>query len=196
MRLRNLFLGLGTKSVLGMMAIIGTSTSIMAESGRRVLFDFDKEVIEAWRSVNDNVMGGRSEGSSRITESGVLEFYGNLSLENRGGFASIRCAPGEIDLSKSRAIVLRVRGDGRTYYCNLHVPTSRVAYSYRASFETEPGQWQEIKIPMKQFQATWFGRVMKSDPPIDSSKVLSIGLMIADKKPGPFKLEVDWIKSE
>jgi len=48
-------------------------------------------------------------------------------------------------------IVTRLRGDGRKYYFNLRVPTRRIAFSYRASFETKAGEWQEVKVPLKDF---------------------------------------------
>ena len=186
----------GMWPMLGLSMFFGTAPIILAEEGVRVLFNFDQPEAQRWRSVNDNVMGGVSQGTSEITDAGALLFTGNLSLENRGGFASLRCRPNQVDLSTVREIVLRVRGDGRTYQCNLHVPTSRIAYSYRASFTTAADQWQEIRLPLAQFGATWFGRPQADDPPVDAEKVRSIGFMIADKTVGPFKLEIDWIKGD
>lgn len=181
---------------LGAGMLLGFPQTLLAEEGQQVLFDFDQPSANEWRSINDNVMGGISKGTSDITEAGILEFYGNLSLENRGGFASVRCRPDQLDLSRFSEIVLRVRGDGRTYYCNLQVPTNRIAYSYRAAFTTEPNQWTEIRIPLSQFRATWFGRTIADAPPVDPNKVTSMGFTIADKKAGPFKLETDWIKGD
>ena len=159
-----------------------------------VLFDFGTTSdAQKWNSVNDDVMGGRSEGAFRITRQGTLELYGNLSLENRGGFASVRSKPAKLDLSKTDALVIRFRGDGRTYYCNLHVPTNRIAFSYRAKFDTEAGLWQEVRLPLETFQATWFGRIQPAAPAIDAKNIRSVGFLIAEKKAGPFKLEVDWI---
>ena len=42
-----------------------------------------------WRNVDDVVMGGVSSSSMRIEE-GVAVFKGEVSLENNGGFASVR----------------------------------------------------------------------------------------------------------
>ena len=67
-----------------------------------------------WKVVNDTVMGGRS--SSRWTSnSSEFIFEGNLSLENNGGFASIRCEFKNDDLSVEDGIYLKVKGDGRNY---------------------------------------------------------------------------------
>ena len=44
----------------------------------------------SWYALNDNVMGGVSTGNVTKDESNNLHFYGKLSSENRGGFASCR----------------------------------------------------------------------------------------------------------
>ena len=167
-----------------------------ADDGYPVVFDFDMpKDAQQWRPVNDGVMGGRSEGAFRVSQDGILEFYGNLSLENRGGFASVRSRTTELELPQAEALLIRVRGDGRSYYCNLYVPSNRIAYSYRAKIDTQPGRWQEVRLPLSAFRATWFGRTLPDAPQIDADNVRSLGFMIADKKAGPFKLEVDWIRA-
>jgi monofunctional biosynthetic peptidoglycan transglycosylase len=161
----------------------------------RILFDFDgSETVRQWRTVNDGVMGGLSDGRCRITEEGCLKFYGNLSLQNNGGFASVRSTPSGLGLGDEDVIVARVRGDGRRYYLNARVPTFRMAFSYRASFQTKSGEWQEIRIPLKSLRATSFGRQIPNASPVNASKVNGIGFLLADKIPGGFALEVDWIK--
>lgn len=43
---------------------------------------------------------------------------------------------------------------------------------------------------------TFWGREIKNDPPaLELDKVQSMGLMIYDKKDGPFELQVDWIRT-
>lgn len=161
---------------------------------RQLICDFDTASdAQKWTSVNDDVMGGRSEGTFRVTGQGNLEFYGNLSLENRGGFASVRSKPAKIDASDFNALDIRLRGDGRPYYCYLRASDDRSSYSYKAKFDTEAGSWQEIRLPLKQFQATWRGRTLPDAPALDAKNIRSVGFLIADKKAGPFKLEVDWI---
>ena len=180
---------------LCMMTILFMATSGQAATKGEILFGFKPKADGQWRSINDGVMGGLSEGTFRITDKGILEFSGNLSLENRGGFASIRSKPTNLGLSDDEAVVLRVRGDGRQYFCNLFVPDGRNAFSYRTAFQTKAGRWQEIRLPFKAFRATWFGRTLPDAKPVDLSKVNSIGVILADKKAGPFRLEIDWIKA-
>ena len=130
----------------------------------------------------------------RMTRDKTLEFFGNLSLENNGGFASTRTRAGKLDLSPYDALVFKVRGDGRTYYFNIHFPTQQIAFSYRAKFTTEKDKWQEIRIPLKDFRATSFGEEVSDAAPLDPKNIQAIGFLLSDKKAGPFKLEVEWIK--
>ena len=182
------------RSLPSLAVLLLLTGSVRAVGAQGMLFDFDTGTErQPWTAVNDTVMGGRSDGAFRTSEEGILEFYGNLSLANRGGFASIRSRTARLDLGDSDELVIRVRGDGRTYFLSLYVPTNRTAYSYRAKFDTQAGDWQEIRMPLSSFEATWFGRKQPTAPVIDSNDIRSLGFTLADKKAGPFKLEVDWI---
>jgi NADH dehydrogenase [ubiquinone] 1 alpha subcomplex assembly factor 1 len=166
---------------------------LMAED--RVLFKFDDaEAAKTWQTVNDGVMGGRSDGRFKINEDKKMEFFGRLSLENNGGFASVRTRPKKLDLKKGDSLVLRVRGDGREYNLNLYVPRPLIAFSYRAEFKTKKDEWSEVELPLDKFVATSFGRVVQNQP-LDASEVNGLGILLGDKKAGPFRLEVEWIKA-
>lgn len=169
------------------------STSVAADDGR-VLFDFSKpDATKARVNVNDGVMGGVSDGRFKITDKKTMEFYGTLSLDNNGGFASVRSRPTKVNLKADDSVVARVRGDGREYRMNLYVPRDTGRYSYRQSFKTKKDEWIEVSLPLDKFVATFHGRAFP-DQKLDPSKVNSVGFHLGDKKAGPFKLEVDWIK--
>ncbi len=170
-------------------------SSLLADENDRVIFEFsDDQAAKAWQTVNDGVMGGRSDGRFRITDDKKMEFFGTLSLENNGGFASVRSREGTLGLVKGDSIVARVRGDGREYNFNLNVPRSISRNSYRQSFKTEKDEWIEIALPLDKFVANWRGRVFPNEG-FDPSNVTGIGIQLSDKKAGPFKLEVEWIKA-
>lgn len=60
-------------------------------SNSKVIFDFNKESdISDWKIVNDAVMGGRSSSKFYLNEEGNGVFKGKFSLENNGGFSSLR----------------------------------------------------------------------------------------------------------
>jgi transforming growth factor-beta-induced protein len=170
------------------------TTSRTAEDGGRMLFSFDNSDAAAqWQTTNDGVMGGRSDGRFRINEDRNMEFFGTLSLENNGGFASVRARGSNLGLEKGDSIVARVRGDGREYSLNLYTPSRRMAYSYRAKFRTQKDEWIEVRIPLDEFVATSFGRVVRNQE-LDPTEVTGVGILLGDKKAGPFELEIDWIK--
>ena len=174
---------------------LGIAASSRAEGPDGVIFDFSRpDAAQAWQPVNDGVMGGVSDGRFKITEQGTMEFYGTLSLENNGGFASVRSRRVTLGLKSDDVLLIRVKGDGRSYLLNLYVPSLRFAYSYRTAIPTKAGEWTELRIPLKDCYATSLGEKMPDAGPVDASKINSMGFMLADKKPGPFKMEVAWVK--
>ena len=182
-----------TLQTLVLVFFLGAAT-LMTEDEDRVLFTFDKpDSGKPWQTVNDGVMGGRSVGRFRINDDKKMEFFGTLSLENNGGFASVRSTGKRLDLVKGDTILVRLRGDGRKYTLNLYTPRRLPAFSYRAEFQTKKDEWIDIRVPLDKFVATSFGQVVR-DQPLNPSEVDGLGILLGDKKAGPFKLEVDWIK--
>jgi len=173
------------------------SVTTASEPASKPLADFsDASAARQWTSVNDSVMGGVSKGGFRITDENTLLFSGNLSLDNRGGFTSIRTRPAELNLDGYERIALRLKGDGRTYYLNLMTSSRSSASSYRAPIETQKGKWQEIRVDLKEFVYTSFGRTVAGATPLRASDIRSMGITLAEKKAGPFRLEVSWIRAE
>jgi monofunctional biosynthetic peptidoglycan transglycosylase len=181
-----------------MMAFLVAMGGLVAnqDPGRlRPLLDFTlPESPRLWQAVNDGVMGGVSQGRFRITDARTMEFSGNLSLENNGGFASVRTKPMPLDIESGDTLVLRVKGDGREYMVNIYTKSRRMAFSYRAELPTEKDQWQEIHVPVGQFEPTSFGRVVAGMGPVDPGQINGLGVMLSDKKPGAFRLEIEWVK--
>lgn len=172
-------------------------TTAMAEDKPQTLFDFTgADPAKEWHTVNDGVMGGVSEGKFKITDEKTLEFFGNLSLENNGGFASVRSKAKKLGFEKGDAVVARVRGDGREYMLNLYLSKPLIAFSYRATVQTKKDEWIEVKVPLDKFEATSFGRIVKDAGAVKPEEINAIGFMLSDKKAGPFKMEVEWIKVE
>ena len=161
------------------------------------LFDFATNPSEpAWVAVNDDVMGGISRGSAQIRE-GTLQFRGMLSLENNGGFSSIRSRGRTRDLSAFTHLVLRVKGDGRTYRLTLgsNAEFRRSRISYQAEFSTQNGAWNEVVVPFARFLPTYRGESLPG-PPLDLARIEEFGLMLADGQPGAFALDLAWIRGE
>jgi NADH dehydrogenase [ubiquinone] 1 alpha subcomplex assembly factor 1 len=161
------------------------------------LFEFSSSANEpAWFAVNDGVMGGVSRGGAKLID-GSLHFRGVLSLENNGGFSSIRSGGPARDLSAAKTIVLRVKGDGRTYRLQLSTDAEfrRSRISYQAEFSTKKGEWTEVTVPLATLIPQFRGQKL-SGPPLDRTRIEEIGLSLSDGNPGAFALEVDWIRAE
>jgi NADH dehydrogenase [ubiquinone] 1 alpha subcomplex assembly factor 1 len=188
-----------TRCILASMfpLLILMGSSVMAEDTSQTLFDFTgADVAREWQTVNDGVMGGVSEGKFKITDKKTLEFFGTLSLENNGGFASVRTKAKKLDLEKGDTVVAKVRGDGREYLLNLYLNKPLIAFSYRATVQAKKDEWIEVKVPLDKFEATSFGRPVKDAGVVDPKEINALGLMFSDKKSGPFKLEIESIKVE
>ncbi len=172
-------------------------TTVMADDTQRTLFDFTgAEAAKEWQTVNDGVMGGVSDGRFKITDTKTMEFFGTLSLANNGGFASVRTKAKKLDLEEGDTLVAKVRGDGREYMLNLYPNKQRVAYSYRVAVQTKKDEWIELKIPLDKFEATSFGQMVKNAGAVKPAEINALGFMLGDKKAGPFKMEIEWIKVE
>ena len=100
------------------------------------LVNFNSESdISNWRILDDVVMGGRSDGHFKINSDGHGEFTGDISLENNGGFSSLRYDLGTINTPKFTKFVLKIKGDGKTYQFRVKDKSSN-RHSYVYEFET------------------------------------------------------------
>jgi len=149
----------------------------------------DANELASWRPVNDSVMGGRSTSRIWSTQDGSALFAGNLSLENNGGFASVRSASIEGRLISAKQIVLRVRGDGNTYKLRLRSNAGGAA-SYQAPFQTVAGEWSEHSFAASDFTPVWRGQQLSNVPALELVDVTDLGIMISDKQDGSFRLEL------
>lgn len=157
------------------------------------LIDFQHAAeAERWRAINDDVMGGVSRGNLQVQD-GVGVFSGETSLENNGGSASVRREREAMDLSGAPGLLLHVRGDGRCYQLRLRTNQLFEGAAYRALFQPPTGEWQRLALPWHAFEAVFRGRRLEDAPPLDPAALRQVGLLIADRRSGPFRLEVAWI---
>ena len=143
--------------------------------------------IEPWYAINDNVMGGLSRGGIALSDEG-LHFFGTLSLQNNGGFSSVR-RPVSDDLTDSRGIRLTIKGDGRNYQLRLRQDQSFDGVAWRREFATD-GSAQVIDLEYPEFEAVHRGRKIENAGTIDPAQITQLGFLIADKKEGEFSLSI------
>jgi len=143
--------------------------------------------IDPWRSVNDGVMGGLSAGGMVQSDQG-LTFKGTISLENNGGFSSVRRLVDE-DLSNATAVRIEVRGDGREYQFRIRQDTGFDGVAWRAVFPSS-AEWQQIEIAFDDFTPVFRGGQVPQAGPVVPSAVRQVGFLLADKKAGEFGLDI------
>jgi len=162
----------------------------------KFLIDFTLPEEEArWEIVNDGVMGGISQSSMVITSDRTAVFQGDLSLENYGGFASVRTLPGDFNLDGYHGFMLSARGDGKRYRLRVRTDDRYDGIAYQAVFTTEPEKWIVVRLPFKTFIPIFRGKIVPDAPPLKPENIRRIGFMIADKQEGKFRLEIEWVKA-
>lgn len=169
-----------------------SSDSVKNES-ELILIDFSNSSAAGWQIVNDSVMGGISRSTLQLHDDGYARFSGTLSLENNGGFASVRTqAQTPVDLSEFEGLSVHVLGDGKTYSLRLRTVKDRqlTRYSYEARFATTAGEWETHKLAYSDFRAVYRGRSIRGNPTLNPDAILEIGFMIQDAQEGPFELAV------
>lgn len=155
------------------------------------IFDFNHNTnANDWKIVDDVVMGGRSNGKFTIDSEGNGVFAGVVSLENNGGFSSVRYQFNKIATTKNSQVSIRLKGDGKQY--QFRIKDNRNAYySYITSFKTT-GEWENIVIHLKDLYPSFRGRTLDA-PNYAADSFEEIVFLIGNKKNEPFKLILDRI---
>ncbi len=157
----------------------------------QVIFDFNKNAdTSKWKIIDDVVMGGKSSGNFYINGSGNGVFEGEVSLENNGGFSSLRLRFDKVSTEGFTKIVVKVKGDGKKYQFRIKTKTSDY-YSYISYFESKQ-EWTDIEIPLKTMSPAFRGRKLDI-PNYDADFIEEIAFLIGNKKEERFKLEINKI---
>ena len=182
--------------MLFLMTLNGNVNSNTTDSGDIILFDFGTlENMNDWLIVNDGVMGGLSKSRFVLSDRNTAVFSGNVTLENNGGFASIRTKAMQFQLEGFKGIMIRLKGDGKKYQFRLRTNDRFDGVSYRYHFETKNNQWQTISIPFDKCVPVFRGRILRDVGPISPKDIQQLGFMASDNQTGEFQLEIQWIKA-
>lgn len=155
------------------------------------IFDFSRtDNSDNWIIINDTVMGGVSDSEFIMESDSIAVFRGTVSLENNGGFASVRTSQVNYNLAEYDGISLMVRGDGKNYYFRLETYNTWRGIAYQSSFETTAGKWITVRIPFNEFAASFRGRKLREAPELDPGRIRSFGILISERQEGPFRLEI------
>ncbi|EGT45397.1 hypothetical protein CAEBREN_23206 [Caenorhabditis brenneri] len=169
--------------------------------------------LDLWKTGCDSDWKeGFSTCSLAPSDHGTAVFSGNISTKvlkdgrvERAGWASIKLEDRKAFnrkkfLSKWRNfshLLLKIRGDGRSYKVMLHSPLS-MDFTWGDSFShplhTHGGPyWQYEKIPFSKFFHTVAGRIQDRQYRVNLEDTSSIGIVLMDRIDGDFRLEIDYI---
>ena len=171
---------------------------LIAATGNEYRIDFGKNKAgdAGWYIINDGVMGGRSVGEGELKEESVL-FKGVISLENNGGFASMRSPFGRVDLSKYEQLTIRYRATGEP--CKIMLESSRQFWQPYFAQRLEPteSEWQTVQFDLNTLNQYRLARPTGRTTTKDALKdIIRVGIMTDSKNASAFEIEVDYIVFE
>jgi len=160
----------------------------------KIVYDFSEDSsLRNWRVIDDGVMGGRSQGSLRINFEGHGVFSGFVSLENYGGFSSIRYNTTPVNVIEYDYISIKVFGDNKEYQLRIKSDYyDRHVYSKPFFAKSE---WQEISIPLGKMEPQFRGRLLRMGN-FNERSIVEIGILIGNKVEEDFTLFIDSISLE
>lgn len=153
------------------------------------LFRFDTAISVAdFSPIDDRVMGGRSASRLRHDPAGHAVFEGEVSLENGGGFASVRSRPLALGYAQAATCRIEVLGDGKRYKLNLRTDDLFDGVTYQAMFGPVPGEWTVLRLRLASFVPSWRGRPVDGVSALRPESLRQLGFTIGDRQAGAFAL--------
>jgi len=165
---------------------------ILVFMSTNLIYDFNKNASPRdWRIIDDGVMGGLSAGSFSINSDGHGVFQGTVSLENNGGFSSVRYQCEKVKTTKNSSVAIRLKGDGKKYQFRIKDKANNY-YAYITTFETT-GEWQTIELKLADLYPSFRGRTLNL-PNYEADGFEEITFLIGNKENESFKLILDKIE--
>lgn len=160
--------------------------------GTLVLVDFSSDKNSgSWQVVDDTVMGGASRGHFYISDEGIGVFHGHVSLENNGGFSSLRYRCETLPVEGFTKAIIKLRGDGKKYQFRMKSSQSE-RHAYIAIFQTT-GDWQTVEFNLADMSPAFRGMKMNL-PNFPAKQLEEIAFLIGNKAVEDFRLEIAWIR--
>ncbi|KRZ58026.1 putative complex I intermediate-associated protein 30, mitochondrial, partial [Trichinella nativa] len=188
-----------------------------------IQWKFDsQEVLDSFIVTSDSAQNvGFSQATWTMSDQGTAIFQGSLDTRvpkdgeiHRAGFTAIISKLIMKSFNRHEVykqwslfthLVLKIRGDGRTYLLNLSQPgyfdiQAHDIFNYPLYTHGGP-YWQYEKIPFSKFYLSSHARIQDRQVPVLGYKsrawkgngIKRFGVTLCDRMDGPFRLEIDWI---
>lgn len=156
--------------------------------------DFANAVeVGGWSAIDDVVMGGRSSSALVASGAGTALFTGEVSLDNGGGFASVRSPNRTRALAGRRGLRVRFCGDGQRYKLRVRTSADFEGIAYEMPFFTQALAWSTVELAFEDFVPVLRGRFVPGAAPLDPADIVSFGFLISNRQAGRFRLELAYI---
>lgn len=170
--------------------------ALMGNIKEQSKIDFGAEKNNTWAVINDVVMGGRSLGKVNF-ENNSMHFKGSISLENNGGFSSLKSPFSTFNLSAQKRVEIRYRSSEIPMAITMEVSRAWYETYYRHALPSTEGEWKTLKLSLNDFQGQSVGR--KTGTMLGKNeleRIIRLGFINEGKGPGEFDFEVDYLTFE
>jgi NADH dehydrogenase [ubiquinone] 1 alpha subcomplex assembly factor 1 len=166
-------------------------------SEKPLTFDFGNSADKTrdWVLITDNVMGGLSKSEIIYNANSIL-LKGDISLDNFGGFSSIRTKFSQLDLSQYEGVKIKFKSTKQHFAFTLENSQNWTRPNYKNNFHSnKDGTWMVATLYFKDFQENVIGQPTGKQLNLEKlKKIVRIGIITTKKEEGPFSLEVDYIR--
>lgn len=183
------------KWILGFCFALSLTGVSMAQTCQTIIEHSAEDETNPWRTINDGVMGGLSDGGSFLQED-HLSFVGNTNT-NGGGFSSVRLRVEPGLMADTDHLKLWMRPDERRYSVTMRTDVTYRGrpVAFRADVTSgAPGEWGEGILDYSDLKASIFGRPVFGAE-FDPASVREVSLIIYDGLDGPFRMDLKRIEA-
>lgn len=161
---------------------------------QQTMIDFGiKKDGSDWRTVNDSVMGGVSNGSHQLSKD-ALEFSGKISFDNNGGFSSVRGPYGDFDFSSYDKVSIRYSLEGLDMALTLERERPYYKPKFRVTLPKTGGGWTTAEWSLDEFKEYVVGRATGRTISKDQlASIIRIGFINSEKAEKNFSMKIDYI---
>ena len=122
-------------------------------------------------------------------------FTGKVSLENNGGFASVRSDYQLRDLSGFSKLKLRYRSEGYDFAFSMNKDRRFWIPNYKHNLVQTDWEWKTIELELMDFKEYYIGRPTGGKiSEVELARIVQIGFITNEKRAGAFKIEIDYLE--
>lgn len=161
-----------------------------------IIFDFSRpDILKTWKAAVLSECRRKADISLKLGGQDTVVFSGRIEKSDCSVSCLIISPVSRRNLRSFGGLLIRLKGDGRYYRVLLFNRTTGPDVSYRAGFNTRQGRLDTIFLPFSAFVPYHQDRLVRDWPALDQSNIVKMAILADDRQPGPFRLELSWIKA-